>query len=99
MNYAVFCLLYSTLFAEANTMNKSLVGFDCSDSENGFTCSKTAEDSDDKLLLVAKADDDEDDDAGDDTEDEDDDTEDDTDDEDDDEDTGDDTDDDEKDKN
>ena len=103
MKYAVFCLLYSTLFAEANTISKSLVGFDCNDTENGFACTKTTEDSDDKLLLVAEdkdddeEDDDEDDDAGDDTDDdeEDDDSDDDTDNDD----TGDDTDDDNKDDN
>ena len=41
MKYTVFCLLYSTLFVEAKSMTKSLVGFDCNDTENGFECTQT----------------------------------------------------------
>ena len=61
MKYAVIFLLYSSLFAEAKKAN-SLVGFDCSDTDKGFECIQTNENSDDKLLLVAEDDNDEDDD-------------------------------------
>ena len=65
MKYAVFCLLYSGLFADAKSNASSLVGFDCNYTDDGFACTPTAleKDSDEKLLLVAKKDDDDDEEA------------------------------------
>ena len=54
MKYAVFCLLFSSMMVDAK-QTKSLIGFDCNDTENGFECVQTeTEGTDDKTLILTE---------------------------------------------